>query len=312
MPLSIDTLALYYNKDIFSQRAQELDSEHRLDDARKFQSQIPLTWDDLVAYDKLLTKKNGSNISLSGIALGTANNIDNAQDILAAMMLQNQTQMISADKKSATFNLSTQKQSGELYYPGQSSLNFYTSFANPSKENYSWNNSEPSVLQAFIQGKTAMMINYSYVQNDILQQNPKLNYGIAPLPQIKGATQAIDYASYWVETVTKNSIHPKEAWDFVVYLANTGNGQYISATKKPSPYLVNSGLIPQSIEKRKDIASDAFEFQKMSAKSWYKGKRADKTDKIFIDLIENVVTRGQTIPIALDTAAAQETELLKQ
>jgi multiple sugar transport system substrate-binding protein len=311
IPFSIDTMVLYMNKDLFNKKIQELFNSKQSDNA-KMLNNSPATWDDVINYEKLLTIKDGDNIKQSGFAIGTAANTDISQDILAMFMLQNHAQMVSADKKTATFNLFTNKSTGEPVYSGTNSLIFYTSFANPSKDNYSWNNSMGNSVQAFMEGRVAMMLNYSYVKQTILQQAPTLNYDVAPLPQIKGTTVPIDYASYWVETVTKNSQNPQEAWNFIKYVATKGNSMYISATKRPSPDSVSKDNVPKSIDIRASSGSDPFQFQKMSATSWYKGKRADKVDTIFKDMIDNVISKGQSAQTSIDAAAAQVTELLKQ
>lgn len=311
IPFSIDTLALYYNQDIFRAKIKQFDDEKKTSESR-FLENPPQTWDDVIRTNEMLTIKNGNNISRSGLAFGTAGNTDHSQDILAMFMLQNRTEMVSADKQTATFNLPIQKASGEPVYAGTKALEFYTGFSNPSKQTYSWNNSMPNSIDAFIDGKAAMMINYSYLQKVILQRAPNLNYAIAPLPQIKGTTQFVDYASYWTETVTKNSKHPKEAWEFIKYVAIDRNDSYTSATKRPNPFRIIEGNLPKNLSDRLNMRGTTFDFQKMTAKNWFKGKHADKVDIIFSDMIDNITLRGQNFQTTIDAAAANITALLKE
>ena len=310
MPMSIDTLALYYNTDIFSAKKSELNRNNKGNEAIILE-QPPSDWIQFITISKMLTVKNGNEIVQAGSALGTSNNIDKSNDILYALMLQNNTPMVSADMQTATFNLSVPKASGGVVYPGTNALDFYTSFSNPSKEVYTWNNSMPNSVQAFMDGKVAMIIHYSYIQKRFAQEKPTLNYAIGPLPQIKGTSNPVDFSSYWVETVTKNSKYPKEAWDFVVYCATKAAGSYANATKRPEPNIVIQSSLPQNLEQRIEKKGNAFNYQKMTAKNWYKGLRPDKVNTIFSTMIENV-NSGQPQQSAIDSAATAVTSLLKE
>jgi len=308
LPLYVDTLALYYNKDLFREKQDKLYEEEKIETAELLE-EAPQTWNDVVRVNKLLTKREGENIKQAGIALGLSGNVDQAIDIVYALMLQNHTKMVADDKKSSAFNLSILNEAGEPVYPGTHALEFYASFSDPGKEAYSWNTSMPNDVEAFAQGKLAMMINYSFRIQTLSQIAPNLNYEIAPLPQIKGETTAVDYASYWVETVTQKCSHPKVAWDFIKYLATTQLDTYLSSAKRPSP--LRSSDVP-AVNKRLENKSNTFRFQAMTAKSWYKGKYPLKIDQIFLDLIDAVTIYGQPFQNAIDTAATKATHLLKK
>ena len=110
LPLEIDGLALYYNKDILAEAGAE----------------PPTDWNALrkLAFD--LTQRNEVTgvIERAGAAIGTANNIDHWSDILGLLILQN-----SGDPATP----STQAV--------QDALTFYTIFATTDK---SWDVSQPS------------------------------------------------------------------------------------------------------------------------------------------------------------------------
>lgn len=306
LPFYVDTLALYWNRDIFNQTWRDLEKQGTKEDPLLFQNP-PSTWDSVIKLDKYITKKTSNNtIERSGIALGTSYNVQDSTDILAGLMLQNHTQMVSADKKSATFNLPIKKETGEPVYAGTSALEFYTSFASPSKESYAWNTEMPNSLTAFIEGKTAMMVGYEYAVNTIKQKNPNLSYGTAPLPQIKGSASAVDYASYWTETVTKNSKHPDVAWDFLVSTFKTGLDSYLMATGRPSPKKPTD--VPDMGQR--PLRADPFRFQQATAQSWFKGQYPMKIDTVLSNLIDNVIIYNQPPQTAIDAAAGQATLLL--
>jgi len=80
LPLSVDTLALYYNKDLF--------------DAAGI-AQAPTTWEEFQADVIALTQyADDGSVLQSGASLGTTGNVDRASDIIQALMLQNGTKMV--------------------------------------------------------------------------------------------------------------------------------------------------------------------------------------------------------------------------
>jgi len=199
LPLSVDTLALYYNRDLFNNAGI---------------SQIPQYWNREFLQDiKKLTKQDSKgSIIQAGVALGSGENINRFSDILSALMLQNGAVMLE-DGQIKFNNLPlTNKESN--YNPGLEALRFYTDFANPTKESYSWNKELPNSLEMFMSGNLAIMFSYSYDLQTIKTQAPKLNFSVAKLPQIEGTPPTnINFANYWVESVSKKSPYQNEAWD---------------------------------------------------------------------------------------------------
>lgn len=310
LPLSLDTLVLFYNKDIFDQKYNENIIAEKESYANKYYANPPWNWTDLLTINKELTQKNGKEIKRAGIALGLASNVDRAEDILSVLMLQNGAKMVADDSQSSTFNLSTTKDSGELYYPGTKALEFYTSFANQSSENYCWDNSMPNSVDAFMQGKTAMLIDYPFTAQKFKEKKPNLNFGIGPLPQISGAEKAVDYTSYWVEAVTNNSQHSELAWDFINYISTQGNGDYLSSTGRTGVTKLEASEIP--LVKSRLEAGSPSSFQQATAQTWFKGYYANSVDQIMKDLIDNVAQKGQNPQNAIDKAASDVTTLLKK
>ncbi len=311
IPWSIDTLALYYNPEIFRKVRNELEDAKALERGDNILEDPPSNWEEFIRAVKLLTIKDGDKIQRAGVALGTANNVEQSIDILTLLMLQNHTQMISDDKQTATFNLAIQKQSGEPVYAGTKALEFYKSFSDPGKKDtYTWNNSMPDSLTAFIEGKTAMMINYSYVQKQIFERAPTFNYQIGPFPQIKDSPQAVDFGKYWVETVTNNCQNPEVAWDFINYVREKRLNNYLKATRRPAPNKIEDEDVPITKE-RIDEKNRTFIFQLNTAQNWYKGKFPMKIDNVFTELIENVTIRNQNPQSAIDAAANRSTTWLR-
>lgn len=280
LPLSMDSLVLYYNKDILNNARIPLP---------------PATWSEFIEMIPLVTvvDKEG-NIIQAGAALGISKNITNAADILSLLMMQNGTQMIDESNR-ATFNLSSRNQEGAV--PGEQALLFYTDFANPTKETYTWNDQMPEAMDSFIQGKCAFYFGYSKDLYFIQNQAPKLNFAIAPMLQIEG-NHEINYANYWLETVSKKTKYSNEAWDFILFATQEEQAKlYLEKNKKPTAL---RSLIKKQEE---DYDLSIFAKQVLTAQSWYRGNAGDFMKKIFNELIDETLKGGTEIKILLNSTA---------
>ncbi len=293
LPLYVDTLALYYNTDYFNSAGI---------------SSPPETWDELINdLDKLTKKNQWGAIERAGIALGTAENINRSTDILALLMLQNGTEMVSENKKSVGFNQAILVENGS-YYPGQDALRFYTDFANPSQRVYAWNKQMPYSIDAFVDGKTAMMINYSHHIATIKSRAPYLNFRIGPMPQIKDREFDINYANYWAFTVSNKTtpIVSEEAWKFIIYLTNQENAKkYLEKTKRPTS---RRDLVDWQ---KNDLELSVFAKQSLTARNWYQIDNS-KIETILAEAIDSVVLGKTNVSKSLDTAVAQINLLMKK
>ena len=312
LPLFVDTLALVVNPtmvNIGSRGLFELldnntaDQPERTKEETTLLEQGPRYWSEFIKLSEMLTIKDGDKITRAGSAIGTTDNITNSTDILAGLMLQSQPQMSSSDQTMATFNLSQSKNTGDSFYPGREALDFYTKFANPSEARYTWNKDMPKDLQAFVEGKVAMVFAYSYQLKELINKNPGLKYVMLPLPQIEGSDQAIDAGYYWLETVPKSSQHQEQAWSFLKYLVKSGLSEYHSFVDRPYPVLSND--IP-AIEERVE-RKNPWTFAQQTAKGWYTGPDPKEVNTIFKNMIR-AVNQGESITNAVDLAATKTTE----
>jgi len=266
LPLSIDTLALFYNRDLLNNAGIALPAK----DWTQFASQVA----------KLSKTDTKGNVLQAGAAIGTANNVSRASDILALLMMQNGVQM--ADERGfATFNQNPPGTQVETLLSAQA-LNFYTSFANPATAGYTWNNTMPSSLQSFMAGKAAYFFGYSYNIPVIKTQAPKLRFEITTVPQI-GTN--FNFANYWVESVSKKSQHADEAWDFILFLATNkdNNKKYLETNRKPAAL---RELIASQLD---DIELSPFANQLLTSRSWYKGKDPQAAEQIILSMINDAL-----------------------
>jgi len=261
LPYSVDTLALYYNKDLMNAGGI---------------AQPPNAWTEFQdAAAKLTAVGTNDAVVQSGAAIGTSRNVERAADILSLLMMQNGTVMTDA-RGYATFGNALEDKT----VPGMDAVRFFTEFANPTKAVYSWNVEQPDSLDAFVSGKTALFLGYSYHLPIIRSRAPKLSFGIAPVPQISEG-RTVNFANYWVETVSKASKNYNWAWDFIQFSSKADQvGSYLSAAAKPTALrsLINGQL--------EDNDLSVFASQLLTAKSWYKGKDADVAETALLDLID--------------------------
>lgn len=289
LPLSLDTLAMFYNKDLFNNAGI---------------SQPPQYWNSEFLQDvkKLTVQDPKAGIIQSGAALGGSGNINRASDILSVLMMQNGATMMD-DSGQVAFNKIISNGQGGSYDPGAEALRFYTDFANPFKESYSWNSGLDNSLNMFISGNLAIMFDYSYDLATIKAQAPKLNFSVAPLPQIEGNPSTnINFANYWVEGVSKKSAHQNEAWDFI---------QFMTKAEEVKSYLQKTGH-PTALrslvdwQKQQGDQISVFAGEVLTAKSWYKGNNEAAAEDAIKSMIDAAATStAPDLQSIVDTGAAQ-------
>ena len=284
LPLSIDTLAMIYNRDFFDSAGI---------------ATPPATWNDFEAdVAKLRVLNSEGQIVRAAAAIGgSETSIANAPDILILLMIQNGATMTNADFSSAEF-----ANEGTTGNTGLAAFNFYLQFANAASPYYTWNDGMGDAIQSFVQGKTAIIFGYQSALADIKAKAPFLNVGVAAMPQPKDATIAVNYPNYDGLAVSKQG-NVLSAWDFVLYLTTYTEGENI--------YLKDTGYPPAQRVAVTAAESDpnlaAFASQALSARSWH------EADSVGIDGIMNSAIRnalsgsvgpGQALNIAQSAISA--------
>ncbi|PIQ79830.1 hypothetical protein COV81_00685 [Candidatus Peregrinibacteria bacterium CG11_big_fil_rev_8_21_14_0_20_41_10] len=230
IPLSIDTLALYYNKDHFEKQLPE-------------RGKPGGTWAQLEQDIIKLRRISNNNILQAGLALGRADNVNSAIDIFYALLLQNGVDFYHNNNKTATF----------ANTPATKVANYFTSFAKVGTPYYTWTKdfiapNQEDQIDKFAKGEISMMFGYSHLYQDVInriqiaKQNSKpaielTDVRIANFPQLStDPNDQLAYSHYLVETVSRTSKHPREAWAFLRFLVNQQNLQtfYKKAGFKPT------------------------------------------------------------------------------
>lgn len=285
LPMGVDTLGLFYNQDMLNTAGIP---------------QPPATWSDFQQATTLLTKLDAVGaITQSAVGMGTYENVERATDILSVLMMQNGAQMVD-DRGKVAFNQIPEGTPRDVN-PGLDAVRFYTDFANPTKEVYTWNSSQSSSLEAFVNGNAAMFLGYSYHLPIIRTLAPKLNVGVAALPQISvaGDVQQANFGNYWAEGVSRDSKYTDDAWNFILYATAAENvGSYLSAAGKPTALrsLIDDQLNDENI--------GVFAQELLTAETWYRGKDVDAAEKAMGKMVDDILEGTYEDPQeAVDDAA---------
>lgn len=291
LPLSLDTLALFYNKQLLNAAGI---------------SAPPKTWEEFKQQVRQLTAQDTEgNIAQAGAALGTSSNVPRSADILALLMLQNGTKMLSGSGQSATFHLPV-GQGDSAFVPGADALRFYTDFASPSKEVYSWSAQQSDALQAFAEGKLAFFLGYAYHIPVLRTQAPQLAFGVSTVPQISATGTKVNFVNYWLYGTMAATKHPNEAWALVQFLGSE-EAQKIYSAKAGKPSGLRSLIDAQS----QDEKLGAFSSGLLTASSWYHGKNSNAAEAAMKDAIDAVVAGTRDTQAALNVAAERVNQTLR-
>ncbi len=190
IPLTIDGLVLIYNDNLFRKAGITTASTN---------------WNEVIDYAGKLTVKDKSGyIITSGIAIGTASNVEHFSDIFGLILLQNGGDLKMLNQEAAA-----------------GALESYRKFAEDPKNSF-WDQTMPNSISAFAQEKLAMAIVPSWEIINIKTINPDIKIKVVPVPNVPGS-KPLSIASYWVEGVSRYSKNQIEAWKFIKYLAEKDN-----------------------------------------------------------------------------------------
>jgi len=284
LPYSIDTLSVYYNREILKN------------------NNIPIaatTWQDLIAQAPNISKIDSEgNLVQSAIALGTTNNIPNILDIISTLLMQ--------------VGIDVDDSRGVHFISDPESLNtiqFYLSFAKEGLLNYSWNENMGNALDSFTSGKLAYFIGYPHHAEMITKANPKLDWDIIPLFKPSNVQAAPTYANYWVTVVTNphsgNSASAQQAeiaWQFLIEASNKNNVRsFLYDSSRPRVTALKS-LVS---EQQQNPVLGPFAENLLLAKNWYHGYNYELAEKYFLEMLTNISSADPTVNPGIFITAAE-------
>jgi len=271
LPLSVDPLVLYYNRDLLSNAGQARPIEY---------------WDEIYEASFDLSKKDAAgNLISSVLALGEAKNIANAKDILSLLLLQAGTPItafVGQDLQSQIFNSFNLPVS-----PAVSALDFYTQFSNPTKTYYSWNRSLIDAQTHFASGDSAYYLGFASEFRILKNKNPTLNFGVSLVPQSRVSGKTLTFGRLRGVAISRGSKNPNVALALATKLVSKE-----SSLKLSELLYLPSARRDLLSERLTDAVFSVFYDAALQSRGWLDPDSV-ATDAIFREAIESV-TSGRT------------------
>lgn len=290
LPIMTDPLVMYYNKSLMN---------------AAFILDVPQYWDEVLTFTPEITVSNANGeINISGAALGTFDNIETAKAILSTMMIQNGNQLVGVDPATGQYR-STLALSQEYSEEARKALEFFISFSDIGKANYSWNEALPQAKEMFLAGDLALYFGKGSEITDIRRKNPNLDFDVAFLPQLRESTRKSTFGYMTGIAVSKQSKNVAGA--LAVASALTG-GEIVNDLS------AEMGQVPARIDllgKKPDEAYlNLYYYSAVNSDAWV-DPDPSLTDDLFQDLIRNVNAGAMSLPEALTRAHTDLNEILK-
>lgn len=282
LPFAVDPLVLYWNRDIFSSGGL---------------AQPPKTWETLVAQTtKALVQTNDNfEITQSAVALGEYTNITHAKDILAMLFFQAGSSIIEENNRS--YSVTLNKGQENALSPGDSVLTFYTQFAIPNKELYSWNRSRQLDRVEFVGGTLGMYFGLGSEVKSIERENSNLNFDIAFIPQGSGITTERNYGNFYAFSIPRASQNVQGAYAVASYLGSPAQVQKIADAYNFAPVhrVLHTG-------QQSDPFKNVVYRSALIARGWL-DPSPKESDQVFARMVEGVTSgRTRLKNVMIDTA----------
>lgn len=280
LPISVRTLAVFYNKELF----------------RQARVQPPRTWEDFIAAAQKIVK--GAPPRFTTLGFGIQPDGQDYHVVREVLTRQFGGKPFSADGKQVTYDSDA----------GVKAMTFYTDLLTKYKvgtPNFFPGNN--SYRDAFIAGKVGMIIDGSFAVGTI-KSGAKFDWGVIPLPVLKSNGVRGNFGSYWVNGITKNATGDKQvaAVKFLKFLTS-------EATQRT--WLDAVGEIPASKKLsndaalRKDPVYGPFVYALPFASSTLFVDESGQR-KAWVDAINSVLLQGNAPANAVKRAAADEQKIL--
>ena len=288
VPIFADPLILYWNKDMLASAGY---------------AQPPKYWDELFQIAQKATKRDDSGtITKSAVALGEYKNVTNAKDILATLILQAGGEITAYDS-AGRLTPALAPRVGAATQSTASALRFFTEFADPSKDDYSWNRSLPESQKAFATGDVGLYIGYASEAPLITRMNPNLNFGLAPLPQVRSMANTLVTAHVWGLAASRAGANPNGAITAAFLLVSADTGGALSAA------LGIPSARRDILNKKAQGNDEFFNKQAIVAHSWLDPDPV-KTAEVFRAMIENTTSGSMLVAEAVQRADQELAHIL--
>lgn len=280
LPLTVDPMVMYYNR-------RMLDSNNIV--------YPPSSWDEFPDLVSTLTKKDeNQKITKSAFALGQFSNVAHAKDILSALFMQMGGKIIGEENGAFVSKLG---QDSRIHL--DTSLKFYTDFADPLSTFYSWNKSLPNSRDSFSREDLAFYMGYASELGGLVSRNPNLNFLAASLPQIRNSSFKLTPAKVTGVAISQFSKNINTAFLAASDMATGDFAQMLALGLKVPPARRN--LLAAKPE---DAYFPIFYSSALYSKAWL-DPSPKGTDDIFRLMVEKVLAGTLTPADAIMDASAK-------
>lgn len=272
LPVGVDPLMLYHNRAMFSKNGLGLP---------------PATWDEVLTTVPILAKKDSiGRLYEYGIALGSDTNIKN--ELAVAMAIVGQLGQVPVTPQSngqgGTYyqiNMNTPINLDSEVKPLMSTISFLTQFTNPDRSGYSWSRVMTDSQDAFVSEKLGMYIGYASEEGVIRSKNPRIDFGISPLPQTRGYNTFVTGMKLYGIATLRSTKNPSVALKVQSDLAGADWAPSLTQAIGAYPAFrasYNSGQMNESVRR-----------SALVARTWYNISPI-KVGEYYTEMIRNVVT----------------------
>ena len=281
LPTSVRTLAVFYNKDLFKQNGVLVP---------------PRNWDEFIAASQKIVK--GAPPRFTQLGFGIQPDGQDYHMVREVLVRQFGGNPYSADGKKVAYDSPA----------GVKAMTFYTDMYSKYKlgtPNFFPGNN--SYRDAFVAGKVGMIIDGSFAVGTI-KNGAKFNWGVLPMPTLKGSSVRSNFGSYWVNGITKNAKGDKLA-------ASVKFLKFLTSEETMRTWLSSVGEIPASkklsgdASLRKDPVYGPFVQALPFAHATLFVDEAGQR-KAWVDAINTVILQGGTPANAVKKAASDEQKIL--
>lgn len=288
VPFAVDPLVMFWNRDLFSSAGL---------------ANPPRTWESLVSQTvpALVLRSEGSKIIQSAIAFGEASNVTYAKDILAMLFFQAGSPIVTRQGESYRSALSNGTDNS--LPAGPAVLSFYTQFASPISDVYSWNRSLPNDKLQFLSGKLGLYFARGSDISTLHRENPNLNFDVTNVPQGLNATVKRNFGTFYAFAIPKASSNRTGAFQAAISLTQPSVTEKITAALGLAPVTRISLENGSNDPDRKIVFSSA-----LIARGWL-DPGPDESTSVFKRMIEDVTSGQKRIQEAVSDAS-ERLELL--
>ncbi len=260
-PLTVDPLMMYYNRSV-------LDANGIV--------YPPAYWDEFFNLVPLLTKKDDRGfITKSTVAMGQFSNVLHAKDLLSALFMQTGNLIVTEKEGFFTSVLSENAEKYKL----DSVLEFYTNFADPLKDVYSWNKSFSNSRDVFSKEDLVFYFGYASELQSLVNKNPNQNFLVTSIPQIRNSNFKLTSAHTMGVAISSFSKNFNTAFTAAGLMANSDFASKLATSL---------GITPA----RRDLL------------------KIKPTDNIFKNMIEKVLSNSMTTVNAISDLSSKLSLLL--